>query len=68
MRYTEFRETINAALQRNPSGLTWAQLQSRLNLPYDQPCPAWRKQLENDIGLRRIKGEGRSLLWTVVKK
>ena len=63
MRYVEYREAIGAELRRHSAGLTWAQLQSRLGLPYDRPCPTWTRQLENDIGLRRKKGSGRSLVW-----
>jgi hypothetical protein len=65
MRYVEFKTAIQAELRRNADGLTWSELQSRLGLPYDRPCPAWTQQLEDEIGLSRIKGEGRSLIWTV---
>ena len=68
MRYVDYRDAIQAELRRNPAGLTWMQLQSRLGLPYDRPCPAWTRQLESDIGLRRTKGAGRSLIWHVSKK
>ena len=67
MRYLQYRDAIHAELQRNAAGLTWAQLRSRLGLPYDRPCPAWTKQLEKDIGLRRIKRDSRTLLWQVGK-
>jgi hypothetical protein len=65
MRYTEFRDSIHKELRRNRSGLTWAQLQQRLELPYDRPCPTWTKQLETEIGLKRVKGNGRALTWKV---
>jgi hypothetical protein len=67
MLYTDFRKTIETELRRTAAGLTWSQMRSRLNLPYDRPCPTWTKQLESEIGLRRVKGEGRSLVWKIGK-
>jgi hypothetical protein len=63
MHYAEFRDAVRSALRRSPAGLTWAQLQVRLRLPYDRPCPEWTRQLEREIGLDRVKGDGRALLW-----
>jgi len=68
MRYIDYRDAIRTVLRRNAAGLTWAQLQSHLGLPYDRPCPAWTRQLEEEIGLRRIKGNGRALVWRVEKR
>jgi hypothetical protein len=68
MRYVDFRDAIKTELRRNSAGLTWTQLQSRLALPYDHPCPNWIKQLEKEIGLQRKKGSGRSLLWQIRNK
>ena len=67
MRYDEFRDAIHKALRRSRSGLTWAQLRERLDLPYDRPCPAWTKRLEREIALsrRRGGGDGRELVWAV---
>jgi hypothetical protein len=65
MRYVEFRDAIHAELRRSAAGLTWTELQSRLGLPYDRPCPTWTKQLEADIRRQRTKGPGRSLVWRV---
>jgi hypothetical protein len=63
--YTEFRDSIATALRTNRTGLTWPQLQSKLKLPYDRPCPAWTAQLEKEIGLSRVKGAGRALVWMI---
>ena len=63
MRYTQYRDAIAGALRRRASGMTWDELRAHLVLPYDRPCPAWTKQLERDIGLTRVKGEGRALVW-----
>lgn len=68
MRYVEFRDSIGEELRRNGAGLTWTQLQERLGLPYDRPCPAWTKRLEQDIGLTRAKGDGRALIWKVARR
>ena len=65
MRYIDFKNVIHQELRRNAAGLTWAQLRQKLKLPYDRPCPAWTKQLEQEIGLRRTKGDGRALVWRV---
>jgi hypothetical protein len=67
MRYTTFRDTIERTLRQHPDGLTWAQLRERYRLPYDRPCPTWIKQLERDMGLVRVKGSGRALVWKVVE-
>ena len=63
MRYQDFRNTIRAELRRTPTGLTWAQLQARLALPYARPCPTWVKRLEQEIGLTRTKGPHAAYLW-----
>jgi hypothetical protein len=63
MRYVDYRDAIRNELGRNIGGLTWSQLQERLGLPYDRPCPTWTSHLEADIGLVRAKGTGRELVW-----
>jgi hypothetical protein len=63
MRYTEYRDAIAGALRRRARGMTWDELRVQLVLPYERPCPAWTKQLEQDLGLTRVKGEGRALVW-----
>ena len=68
MRYADYRESIHRELRRNACGLTWAELQSKLDLPYDRPCPAWTKQLEQEIGLTRVKGAGRALIWKLGRR
>jgi hypothetical protein len=68
MRYVDFRDVIRDELRMNPNGLTWKELKNRLDLPYESPCPTWVKQLEEEIGLSRKKGEGRALIWKVGKR
>jgi hypothetical protein len=68
MRYTEYRDSIRQELARSAAGRTWAELQSKLDLPYDRPCPAWTKQLEQEIGLMRVKGSGRALVWKLSRR
>jgi hypothetical protein len=63
MRYSDFKDAIHQELRRSPQGLTWVQLQERLNLPYDRPCPTWTNRLQKEIGLLRKKGTGRPFLW-----
>ena len=68
MRYADYRDAIREELHRNAAGLTWSQLQGRLRLPYDRPCPAWTRQLEADIGLVRAKGTSRALVWRLGRR
>jgi hypothetical protein len=70
MRYIDFRDSIRAELRRHATGLTWAQLRQRLDLPYDRPCPAWTQQLEREIGLTRMKGGNgsRALVWKMASR
>jgi len=63
MRYKEFQAAIQHELLHRPEGLTWVQLRDHLDLPYERPCPAWTACLEREIGLVRIKGERRALVW-----
>jgi hypothetical protein len=65
MRYTDFRDSIHTELRRTSAGLTWGQLQQRLDLPYVRPCPEWTQRLEREIGLNRVKGQGRALVWKI---
>jgi len=68
MRYAEFRDSIQSELRRHPAGLTWKALRSRLDLPYDRPCPTWTKCLEFEIGLSRSKGPQGAHVWKVPPK
>ncbi|MEM6259730.1 MAG: hypothetical protein AAF711_05845 [Planctomycetota bacterium] len=63
MTYLAFRDTIQSALAEHQGGLTWAQLRDQYGLPYDRACPTWTRQLEEEIGLQREKGQGRALVW-----
>lgn len=64
MTYHEFKNSIRADLELNPSGKTWKQLQADLNLPYKRPCPTWVRRLEEEIGLVRAgAGSNRAFVW-----
>ena len=65
MTYAAFKSAIAGELKRHRAGRTWKELRSRLKLPYDRPCPDWTRRLESEIGLERIRGEGRALVWRV---
>ena len=65
MRYEEFKAAIRDELRRSPAGLTWRELRDRGKLPYERACPTWTKRLEDEIGLTRLKGPGRALIWRV---
>jgi hypothetical protein len=66
MRYDEFKKLIENELLRHPAGLTWAQLKTKLNLPYNRPCPTWIMQMEKEIGLSRIKETQRAAVWKIL--
>ena len=67
MRYLEYREVTRAELLTSREGLTWKQLREKTRLPYERPCATWTKSLEDEIGLTRVKqdGRGNSLVWTL---
>jgi len=65
MRYVDFRDAIEKALKKHPAGMTWPELRDGCRLPYKSPCQTWVHQLECDIGLFRVKGPGRALIWKV---
>jgi hypothetical protein len=67
MRYVDYRDSIRKELSKSSAGLTWAQLQSKLSLPYERPCPEWTNRLEEEIGLIRAKGSERALVWKLGK-
>ena len=63
MKYVEFKESIQKALQENPAGLAWLEFNSSLNLPYKILCQTWIYQLEDEINLERTTKQGRALVW-----
>jgi hypothetical protein len=65
MRYIDFRDAVRTELRRHTAGLTWTQLRERRHLPYKNPCQTWVNRLEQEIGLVRVPGQGRSLVWKV---
>jgi hypothetical protein len=65
MRYIEFRDAIQEELRHTKSGLTWAQLKERLDLPHAAACPEWTRRLEAEIGLVRARGTGPAYVWSV---
>jgi hypothetical protein len=67
MTYLEFKNSIASKLRKNSSGMTWSELKTALDLPYERPCPEWTKKLEKDIGLVRAKGQGRAFVWRAGK-
>jgi hypothetical protein len=68
MTYVEFKQSIGSKLRKNSRGLTWNQLKTALDLPYERPCHEWVRRLEKEIGLVRRKGAGRAFVWQVADK
>jgi hypothetical protein len=63
MTYPRFRDAIAATLARHPAGLTWRGVNAKARLAVARPCPEWTRRLEQEIGLKRIPGTGRALVW-----
>ncbi len=68
MRYKEFRDLIQNELLNHPTGLTWDELKTQLNLPYDRPCQTWINKMDQEIGLVRVRGEKRAYVWKISSK
>ena len=68
MRYKEFRDLIQNELLKHPAGLTWVELKTQLNLPYDRPCQTWINKMDQEIGLVRARGEKRAYVWKISSK
>jgi bifunctional DNA-binding transcriptional regulator/antitoxin component of YhaV-PrlF toxin-antitoxin module len=62
--YHNFRNTIKNLLKQYPNGLTWTEIKEKANLPQTAPNNKWVKQLEKDIGLKRIKS-GTFTYWKI---
>ena len=68
MSYVEFRDSIHRKLRKNSSGMTWIELKTALDLPYDRPCPEWVRQLEKELSLvRRKEPRSRAYVWRLKK-
>jgi len=57
--YEDFKKSIKNILQRYPAGLTWAEIKDKLNYYQIAPNNKWVRNLEKDIGLIRIRKEGK---------
>jgi hypothetical protein len=53
--YDEFQSRIAQELRKHPEGRSWSQIRDALRLPQKVPNNAWVRQMENDIGLLRLK-------------
>ncbi|MFO1483161.1 MAG: hypothetical protein U1F71_07310 [Verrucomicrobiaceae bacterium] len=67
MTFVEFKTRIERGLSRKPAGLTWKELKVQLRLPYERPCPTWVKQLEDEIGLKRVRESGPAHVWKLTR-
>lgn len=62
--YSEFREKIRTALEYKDDDITWAELREQLELEPIVPNSTWVKQLEKDIGLKRIRNTN-GVIWRI---
>jgi hypothetical protein len=58
MPYETFRSKVVDLLRDNKTGLTWAEIQEKLNLPQVVPNNKWVNRLEKETGLNRRKYGG----------
>ena len=61
-RYNEFRKKVKKVLQGEKTGLTWNQLREKGDIKYSRPCYTWIRELEDEIGLVRLR-KGRYVYW-----
>ncbi len=64
MPYSEFREKIQNALEYRDDGATWTELRDQLELEQVVPNNKWVRQLEKDIGLKRIR-DMKGVVWRI---
>ena len=62
--YSEFREKIRTALEYRDDGMTWTELREQLELEQVVPNNKWVRQLEKDIGLKRIR-DMNGVIWRI---
>ncbi len=60
--YDLFKEQVIELLRNNKTGLTWAEIQKKLNLSQTVPNNRWVSRLEKDTGMQRRK-EGTNTYW-----
>jgi uncharacterized protein (DUF488 family) len=65
--YETFKSKIVELLQGNETGLTWAEIQRKLNFPQVVPNNRWVHRLEREAGLKRRK-YGSDTYWYVSEK
>lgn len=64
MPYSEFKEKIRSALEYRDEGLTWSQIRDQLGLEQVVPNNKWVRQMEKDIGLKRVR-EMHGVIWRI---
>lgn len=64
--YDDFKDKIADILKTSKSPLTWAQIKEKAGFPQKVPNNKWVKQMEEDIGLKRIKDKKtKQTLWSI---
>jgi hypothetical protein len=63
MSYEEFRDKIRNILEYS-DGMTWTEIREKLNLEQVVPNNKWVSQMQNDIGLLRLK-DTKGVKWTI---
>jgi len=64
MPYSEFRDKIQKALEYKDTGMSWSDLRDILEFEQVVPNNKWVRQLERDIGLKRIRSMD-GVIWRI---
>lgn len=54
LRFEQFAEMVEKALQATPEGLSWAKIRELTGLPRSKPSAYWVKRMEEERGLARV--------------
>jgi bifunctional DNA-binding transcriptional regulator/antitoxin component of YhaV-PrlF toxin-antitoxin module len=62
--YADFQKSVESVLKRFPEGLIWSEIKKKMNFPQSRPNNRWVRQLEEDIGLTRVK-TSKHTIWKI---
>ncbi len=62
--YDNFKDKIKEILKTSGTPLTWGQIKEKAGFAQKVPNNKWVRQMEKDIGLKRVKNEEtKQILW-----
>jgi len=64
--YDNFKDKIEEILKTSEIPLTWTQIKEKAEFTQKVPNNKWVRQMENDIGLKRVKDKKtKKILWNI---